>query len=161
MPLKGRRHVAEPCCLIEARPGWEVCAEAADGATALEMTRRQKPDVAVIDVSLPVMNGLAVARALTQEHPGLGVLLFTVHADDRTVSVALAAGVRGYVLKTECLQHLEAAIAALGAKRPYLYSWVSEILLRAAVQRSNNKANEKSRIESFTRRELEVVQLIP
>lgn len=141
--------------VIEAHPGWEVCGEAADGQNALEIALREKPDVAVLDVSLPVLNGVALTRRLKQECPKIAVLLFTMHDDDETVSGGLAAGARGYVLKTDSERYLEAAISALGANRPYFSSFVSELLLDAAV---NDR--KRSRLESFTVRELEVAQLI-
>ena len=141
--------------VIEAHPGWEVCGEAADGQHALEIALREKPDVAVLDVSLPVLNGVALTRRLKQECPKINVLLFTMHDDDETVSGGLAAGARGYVLKTDSERYLEAAISALGANRPYFSSFVSELLLDAAV---NDR--KRSRLESFTVRELEVAQLI-
>lgn len=141
--------------LIEAHPGWEVCGEAADGQVALEIALREKPDIAVLDVSLPVLNGVALTRRLKQETPATNVLLFTMHDDDETVSGGLAAGARGYVLKTDSEQYLEAAISALGANRPYFSAFVSELLLDAAI---NDR--KRSRLESFTIRELEVAQLI-
>ena len=141
--------------LIEAHPGWEVCGEAADGQTALEIAAREKPDIAVLDVALPILNGVALTRRLKQEVPGANVLLFTMHDDDDTVSSGLAAGARGYVLKTDSERYLEAAISALGANRPYFSAFVSELLLDAAI---NDR--KRSRLESFTIRELEVAQLI-
>lgn len=141
--------------LIEAHPGWEVCGEAADGQAALEIALREKPDIAVLDVALPVLNGVALTRRLKQECPGASVLLFTMHDDDETVSSGLAAGARGYVLKTDSERYLEAAISALGANRPYFSAFVSELLLDAAI---NDR--KRSRLESFTIRELEVAQLI-
>ncbi|HKR88163.1 MAG TPA: response regulator transcription factor [Phenylobacterium sp.] len=141
--------------LIEAHPGWEVCGEAADGQTALEIALREKPEIAVLDVALPVLNGVALTRRLKQESPNTSVLLFTMHDDDETVSSGLAAGARGYVLKTDSERYLEAAISALGANRPYFSSFVSELLLDAAI---NDR--KRSRLESFTIRELEVAQLI-
>ncbi|CAN7373042.1 response regulator transcription factor [Phenylobacterium sp. LjRoot219] len=141
--------------VIEAHPGWEVCGEAADGQAALEIALREKPDVAVLDVSLPLLNGVALTRRLKQECPATNVLLFTMHDDDETVSGGLAAGARGYVLKTDSERYLEAAISALGANRPYFSSFVSELLLDAAI---NDR--KRSRLESFTIRELEVAQLI-
>jgi DNA-binding NarL/FixJ family response regulator len=141
--------------VIEGHVGWEVCAEAADGQQALEMAIREKPDVAVLDVSLPVMNGIALTRRLKQECPDVKVLLFTMHDDDETVGSGLAAGARGYILKTDSEQHLGAAISALSANRPYFSSLVSELLLDAAV--SDRK---RGRLESFTDRELQVAQLI-
>ena len=141
--------------VIEAHPGWDLCGEAADGEAALKIALQEKPDVVVLDVSLPILNGLALTRRLKQDCPGAKVLLFTAHDDDETVIGALAVGARGYVLKTESEHALEAAISALGANRPYFSSYVSEVLLEAAT-----KKRRKSRVESFTMREMEVAQLV-
>src|SRR5678816_329871 len=136
--------------VIEGHVGWEVCGEASDGQQALELALREK-----LDVALPIMNGVALTRRLRQECPTTRVLLFTMHDDDETVGGGLAAGARGYILKTDSEQHLEAAISALGANRPYFSSFVSELLLDAAL---NDR--KRSQLESFTVRELEVAQLI-
>jgi DNA-binding NarL/FixJ family response regulator len=141
--------------VIESHPGWEVCAEAVDGQEALELALKEKPDIAVLDVSLPKLNGVALARRLRKDCPNTRVLLFTMHDDDETVSSGLAAGARGYVLKSDTGSNLEAAISALHANRLY-FSWpVSELLLDAAMNE-----RKRSRLESFTIRELEVAQLI-
>ena len=141
--------------VVESHPGWEVCGEAADGQEALEIALREKPDIAVLDVSLPKLNGVALARRLRKDCPNTRVLLFTMHDDDETVSSGLAAGARGYVLKSDSGSNLEAAISALHANRLY-FSWpVSELLLDAAMNE-----RRRSRLESFTIRELEVAQLI-
>ncbi|MCR5878826.1 response regulator transcription factor [Phenylobacterium sp. J367] len=141
--------------VIEGHPGWEVCAEAADGQQALELALKEKPDVAILDVSLPILNGVALTRRLQKEMPKIRVLLFTMHDDDETVSSGLAAGARGYVLKSDSERHLEAAISALHVNRLYFSSPVSELLLDAALNE-----RKRSRLESFTIRELEVAQLI-
>jgi DNA-binding NarL/FixJ family response regulator len=141
--------------VVESHPGWEVCGEAADGQEAFELALKEKPDVAVLDVSLPKLNGIALARRLRKDCPNTRVLLFTMHDDDETVSSGLAAGARGYVLKSDSGSNLEAAISALQANRLY-FSWpVSELLLDAAMDE-----RKRSRLESFTIRELEVAQLI-
>jgi len=141
--------------IVEEHLGWEVCGEAADGPSALKLAIRERPDVMVLDVSLPVMNGIAVTRRIQQETPETNVLLFTMYDDDETVSAGLSAGARGYLLKVESREHLEAAISALGANRPYFSPIVTELLLDSVV---NDR--RKSRLESFTKRELEVAQLI-
>lgn len=141
--------------VIEAHPGWTVCAEASDGQKALELALKEKPGVAVLDVSLPSLNGIALTRRLRKECPSIRVLLFTMHDDDETVSGGLAAGARGYVLKSDSESHLENAISALHANRLYFSSPVSELLLDAALNE-----RKRSRLESFTIRELEVAQLI-
>jgi DNA-binding NarL/FixJ family response regulator len=141
--------------VIESHPGWEVCGEASTGPEVLELALQEHPNVAVLDVSLPGLNGIAVTRQLRQASPGTEVLLFTMHDDDETISGGLAAGARAYLLKTEGHDQLIAAISALGAHRPYFSPVVSELLLEAAVH-----DRKKSRLESFTVRELEVAQLI-
>jgi DNA-binding NarL/FixJ family response regulator len=141
--------------VIESHPGWEVCAEASDGQQALELALLHKPDIVVLDVSLPILNGLALTRRLHKECPRTRVLLFTMHDDDETMSNGLAAGARGYVLKTDTGANLEAAISALHANRLY-FSWpVSELLLDAALTE-----RKRSKLETFTTRELEIAQLI-
>lgn len=141
--------------VIESHPGWEVCAEASSGSDVLALAVEHNPNVVVLDVSLPGLNGLAVTRQLRQAVPAAEVLLFTMHDDDGTVSGGLAAGARGYLLKTEGDEQLIAAISALGAHRPYFSHSVSELLLEAALHE-----RKRSRLESFTVRELEVAQLI-
>jgi DNA-binding NarL/FixJ family response regulator len=147
-----RRGVSE---IISANPAWEVVGEAADGDTAFEMALNLRPDIAVLDVSLPHMNGVTLTRRLKQEAPEISVLLFTMRDDDETVNEGLAAGAKGYILKTDTQQHLSAAISAIGARRPYFSPWVSELLLDGLVQ-----DRKRSRLKTFTVRELEVAQLI-
>jgi DNA-binding NarL/FixJ family response regulator len=141
--------------IVSSQPGWEVCGEAADGREALEMSLREKPDVVILDVSLPLLNGIGVTRQLRQAMPKIEVLLFTMHDDEETVTSGLAVGARGYLHKTDSDQHLIAAVSALGAHRPYFSSVVSELLMNAALQ-----DRKRSRVDLFTARELEVAQLI-
>ena len=141
--------------LVESQEGWVLCGEADDGPTALERALELKPDVAVLDVSLPLLNGLAVTRRLRQSAPGIEVLLFSMHDDDETINGGLAAGARGYLLKSEADEQLIQAIAALARHKPYFSSSVSELLLDAALHE-----RRRSRLEVFTARELEVSQLI-
>ena len=119
------------------------------------MSLREKPDVVILDVSLPLLNGIGVTRQLRQAMPKIEVLLFTMHDDEETVTSGLAVGARGYLHKTDSDQHLIAAVSALGAHRPYFSSVVSELLMNAALQ-----DRKRSRLETFTGRELEVAQLI-
>jgi len=141
--------------IVEAQPGWEICGETAAGTEVVDMALEHKAHVAVLDVSMPGLNGITVARQLKQRSPATEVLLFTMHDDDETISGGLAAGARGYLLKTDGDSQLVAAISALGAHRPYFSPVVSELLLDAATH-----DRKKSRMESFTVRELEVAQLI-
>jgi DNA-binding NarL/FixJ family response regulator len=141
--------------IVSSHPGWEVCGEASDGREALAIGLREKPDVVILDVSLPLLNGIGVTRQLRQALPKTEVLLFTMHDDEETVTSGLAVGARGYLHKTDSDQHLVAAVSALGAHRPYFSSAVSELLLNAALQ-----DRKRSHLDLFTGRELEVAQLI-
>ena len=107
------------------------------------------------DVGLPRLNGVTATRLIRKGSPRTRVLLFTMHEDEETVYEALAAGARGYLLKTEGDQQLEEAITALGAGRPYFSSAVTQFLLDASLTE-----RKRSLLESFTTRELEVAQLI-
>jgi DNA-binding NarL/FixJ family response regulator len=146
---RGVRHI------IEGHQGWDVCGEAGDGDTALAIAEREQPDIAILDVSLPGLGGIMLTRRLKQDSPSTRVLLYTLHDDEETVNAGLAAGARGYLLKTESGVHLEAAISALAVRRPYFSSPIAEMLLEAAVHE-----RRPSRLETFTVRELQVAQLI-
>ena len=141
--------------LVQGHHDWELCGEAADGQEALDLAIKKQPNVVVLDVSMPTMNGLAVARRLRQDVPNASVMFFTMHDEDDTISAGLASGARGYVLKSDSAEHVEAAIASLGARKPYFTSAVSELLLAATVN-----TRSPNRLESFTTRELEIAQLI-
>ena len=141
--------------LVSNHSGWEVCGEAADGQEAVALALKTQPNVAVLDVGLPRLNGVTATRLIRKGSPRTRVLLFTMHEDEETVYEALAAGARGYLLKTEGDQQLEEAITALGAGRPYFSSAVTQFLLDASLTE-----RKRSLLESFTTRELEVAQLI-
>lgn len=141
--------------VVENNLGWEVCGEAGKGSDVLTMARETRPNVVVLDISMPGLNGIAVTRQIRSALPATEVLLFTMHDDDETIAGGLAAGARGYLLKSEGETQLVAAISALGVHRPYFSPAVAAMLLEAAVH-----DRKKSRLESFTPRELEIAQLI-
>ncbi len=114
--------------IIEMQPGWDVCAEASDGSVVVELALETKPDVVVMDVSLPRLGGLEATRRLKAALPEVEVLIFTMHDDDKTIAGGLAAGARGYLLKTDADGHLVAAITALAAGRPYFSPFVADHL---------------------------------
>src|ERR1700760_2003417 len=86
--------------VVESHPGWEVCGEACTGSEVLQMALEQHPHVVGLDVSMPGLSGVAVTRQIRQASPSTEVLLFTMRDDDETISGGLAAGARGYLLKT-------------------------------------------------------------
>lgn len=140
--------------VLEARPNLQVVAEAADGRTALEEARATQPDIAIIDYSLPELNGLDLTLALKRDVPGIEVLIFTMHDREELVLEVLRAGARGYVLKSDTERHLLAAVDALSIRRPYFSGVVSETLLERFLESSTATQT------TLTHREREVVQLI-
>jgi DNA-binding NarL/FixJ family response regulator len=99
--------------LIRAEPDFELVGEAASGLGALKIIREQRPDVAVLDISMPELNGILLSRRLAGEMPGLRLLVLTLHEDRAYLNQALEAGVRGYVLKRSAVENLVQAIRAV------------------------------------------------
>jgi DNA-binding NarL/FixJ family response regulator len=99
--------------LIRAEPDFELVGEAASGLSALKIIREQRPDVAVLDISMPELNGIVLSRRLNGEMPALRLLVLTLHEDRAYLNQALEAGVRGYVLKRSAVENLVQAIRAV------------------------------------------------
>jgi DNA-binding NarL/FixJ family response regulator len=99
--------------LIRAEPDFELVGEAASGLSALKIIREQRPDVAVLDISMPELNGIVLSRRLAGEMPALRLLVLTLHEDRAYLNQAIEAGVRGYVLKRSAVENLVQAIRAV------------------------------------------------
>ena len=140
--------------ILEAQPNWEVVAEAADGKEAILKAIETKPDVAVIDYSLPLINGIEVTRQLRARLPSTEVLIFTMHDNEMVVEELLRAGARGYLLKSDAKNHLIGAIESLATHRPFFSAHVSEALLASFLARARGSESK------LTNRERGVVQLI-
>lgn len=141
--------------LLETRPNLQIVAEAADGRKALALAHETMPDIAIIDYSLPEMNGYQLTLSLKRELPRIEILIYTMHDRETMILDVLRAGARGFLLKSETEQHLFAAINALSIHRPYFSGGVSETLLEQFL-----KTSARSTSSALTRREREVVQLI-
>jgi DNA-binding NarL/FixJ family response regulator len=131
-----------------------ILGEAADGRQAVRLARELQPDVAVLDLAMPVMNGLEAAREILRQAPVTKTILLTVHAEDRHVMEALRAGVQGYVLKTQPVEDLVQAIRDVAGGAIYLSSAVSRAVVDAYL------AAEGSPAERLTPRERQVLQLV-
>jgi DNA-binding NarL/FixJ family response regulator len=105
--------------LLEGHSGWEVIGEASDGAEAVEKAKDLNPDVMVLDVTMPRMNGLEACRLLRQECPGLEILFVTQHDSPQMMREALEAGARGYVVKSNAARDLLAAVHAVSQHRVF------------------------------------------
>ncbi len=132
----------------------QVVAEAGDGREALQLAEEARPDVAALDLSMPLLNGLEAARQIASWDRGPRVILLTVHAEDRYVLEAIRAGVRGYVLKKQAAADLVRAIREVSGGRVYLSPGISSAVVEAI--RSPRSLPE----EPLTAREREVLQLI-
>ena len=140
--------------ILEAHPDWEVVAEVADGRDAVRKVAETEPDVAVLDYSLPLLNGIEATRQIRARTPGTEVLIFTMHDNDALIEDVLMAGARGYLLKSDANQHLIDAIEALSSHKPFFSAKVSEALLESFRQRGSGRTSP------LTSRERSVLQLI-
>jgi DNA-binding NarL/FixJ family response regulator len=140
--------------LLETRPDFVVCAEASDGREAVDLVLQHKPDVAVLDISLPLLNGVEATRHIRKGSPATEILVFTMHDGDELIREALHAGARGYLLKSEGDEQIINAVAALASHRPFFSAQASETLLDSFSHGSGAPANV------LTMREREIVQLI-
>src|SRR5215510_14312244 len=91
--------------ILESREGWEICGEASDGRAAVDLALKLNPDVVVIDLLMPELNGLEATRQIRREFPDTEVLIFTMHETVELIREVLAAGARGYVLKSDAGRH--------------------------------------------------------
>jgi DNA-binding NarL/FixJ family response regulator len=142
--------------LLESQPNWEVCAEADNGRDALEKVTQLKPDVAIVDIGMPELNGLDTTRQIVKACPQTEVLILTMHQSDEVVREVLHAGAKGYVLKSDADQSLVAAVETLRQHKPFLTSVVTDLVLF----RYRNGHNENSQGSRLTPREREIVQLV-
>ena len=115
--------------ILEARPGWQVVAEAGDGKEAILKAVEAKPDIAIVDYSLPVMNGVEATRQIRARAPMTEILIFTMHDSDALLDEALQAGARAFLLKSDAQHYLVAAVESLSRRKPFFTGKMSEKLL--------------------------------
>ncbi len=145
--------------LLETHPGWVVCGEAADGRTAVRLARSLVPHIVVMDLIMPELNGLEATRQILDKDRQVQILVLSMHESDQVVREVLAAGARGYVLKSDAGRDLVAAIEALLRGRPFFTSRVA-----ANIHELEFKARPGRRafkpLGQLTAREREVLQLL-
>jgi DNA-binding NarL/FixJ family response regulator len=145
--------------LLETQPGWEVVAEGATGREGVELVKQLHPDVVVMDLSLPELNGLEATRQILKDSPRTEVLVLTMHHSEQLAREVLQAGARGYVLKSDADQNLIAAVDSLRQHKPFLTSAVTELVLDGYMQLSD-MASAVAPGEAATPRQREIIQLI-
>jgi DNA-binding NarL/FixJ family response regulator len=142
--------------LIKKEPGWEVCGEAADGRQAIALAEKLQPDVVVLDLTMPELNGLEATRQIKRRMPSVEVVILTAHDDEDFVHQVFDAGARSYILKTEATRHLVPAVRSAHAHKPFFTRKVSEIIFARYLDRGT----ADPRNNSLTPREHELVQLL-
>lgn len=149
--------------LLENHPGWEVCGEAKDGREAVELASRTNPDLILLDIGMPNLNGLEAARQVLAESPDIAILILTMHDSDQVVREVLRAGARGFLLKSDAGRDLVAAVEALQLQRTFFTTRVSQMVLDGFLDRDprpENDANDDEGSDLLTGREREVIQLL-
>jgi len=144
--------------LLETHPGWEVCAEARDGREAVELATNSKPDIALLDIGMPNLNGLDAARQILAMSPAIKILILTMHDAEQVVREVLAAGARGFVLKSDAARDLVAAVDALQHRRTFFTTRVTQMVLNGYLHQE--KESQPSAKTVLTPREREVIQLL-
>jgi DNA-binding NarL/FixJ family response regulator len=146
--------------LIEAVPGWKICAEAKEGHEAVALVRETQPDVIVLDHAMPGLNGLDATRQIKDVSPKSEVIVFSGTENDSLIHQVFEAGARSYISKTDAGKHLVSAIAAVASHKPYFTEQVSEIVFARYLQRDRFKTAAPEPHSRLTGREREIVQLL-
>jgi DNA-binding NarL/FixJ family response regulator len=144
--------------VLETRKDWEIVGEATNGREAVKKVSELKPDVVVMDISMPELNGLEAVRQIVKTVPRTEVLVLTMHDSEDLVRGVLDAGARGYLLKSDASRQLISAIEALRLHKPYLTPRVNEVVLRGYLGEEPLKGETSG--GKLTPREREIVQLL-
>jgi DNA-binding NarL/FixJ family response regulator len=148
--------------LLEAHPGWEICGEAKDGREAVECANRARPDLVLLDIGMPGLNGLDAARQIHAACPDTRILILTMHDTEQLVREVLAVGARGYLLKSDSARDLVAAVEALQNHRTFFTTRVAQLVLDGYLHPGSGEGsgNSHSGRHLLTPREREVIQLL-
>jgi DNA-binding NarL/FixJ family response regulator len=146
--------------LLSTRPGWTVCAEAATGREAVKLAEQQRPDIVVMDIAMPELNGLEATRRIRQLFPRTEVLVLSLHYSDELVREVVDAGARAYVLKSDASKDLLSAIRTLAKHQAYFTAPASEVLIKGFCDQNPEAKSSVSIHKALTSREREIVQLL-
>jgi len=149
------------CTLLQSHEGWEICGEASNGRDAVDKAKLLKPDVVILDIGMPHLNGLVATRQLMQQSPHYKIIVLTITDSDQVIREALDAGARGFVLKSDAARDLVAAVEAIQRNRMFFTPRVNDLVLAGFLDRGHNGSSGHSpRLPELTPREREVIQLL-
>ena len=146
--------------LLDNHAGWQVCGEAKDGRETVEMASQLRPDLILLDVGMPNLNGLEATRQILANSPNTLILILTMHDTDQVVREVLRAGARGFLLKSDAGRDLIAAVEALQQKRTFFTTKVSQMVLTGFLNRDEPDQAQNDDASQLTSREREVIQLL-
>jgi DNA-binding NarL/FixJ family response regulator len=146
--------------IVESQAGWSIVAEVGNGLDAVTQALEIKPDVVLLDISMPELNGLEAAKQILRQLPETQVLILTMHESDELVREVLAAGARGYVLKTDAKRDLVNAVRSLSENRPFFTSKVADMVLEGFRHGQLPAKPEVPAGDRLTSRERQIVQLL-
>jgi DNA-binding NarL/FixJ family response regulator len=144
--------------LLESHPGWEVSGEAVDGREAVEQARELKPDLVLLDIGMPNLNGIEAARQILANCPEMNILILTVHDSQEVVREVLGVGARGFLLKSDAGRDLVTAVEAVQRRQTFFTSQVTELVVAGYL--NQDRKDEPRAKNRLTPREREVVQLL-
>jgi two-component system response regulator NreC len=145
--------------LLERVPDMEVVGEASDGREAVRLAKELRPDIIVMDIGMPLLNGLDAAGQIIRENEGIGIIILSMYADESYIVRALDAGARGYLLKDNADDDIERAIRSVAIGRPFFTPSIAQALLEDYVRLMRERRVQDS-YELLTEREREVLQLL-
>ena len=148
------------CALITSHPGWEVCGEASDGREAVRKVAQLKPDIVILDIGMPSLNGLEATRQILHQNPRQRILILSITESLQTIQEVLTAGARAYVSKSDAAKDLIIAVEELQHDRPYFNSQVGQMVLEGFLNARHQTPNNKPATPNLTSREREIVQLL-
>src|SRR6267378_5846238 len=146
--------------LLRAPRGWKVVGEAANGREAIEKANKLRPDIAIVDLTMPDLDGLQATRKIREESPATKVVVLTMHESDQMVRRVLDAGALGYVLKSDLAKHLVKAVKNVSAGKLFLTPRVSDIVLKGFLKTGNQPGPTENSRPKPTRREVEIIRLL-
>jgi DNA-binding NarL/FixJ family response regulator len=146
--------------LVESHPGWQVCDEAHTGREAVTKAEQLKPDIVILDISMPELNGVEAARNIRKASPNTEILILSLHYSDQLIREILDAGVRGYIMKSDPDRDLINALEKLSNHRPFFTSKAAEVMLARFNQSESRSGLRELAGERLTAREREIVQLL-